>query len=338
MSGESGARGDDRGRPDQDRDGRLAGDTNRDGVQSTAADWTVIISTRNRRQLLRETVASILAGTVCPEELIVVDQSDRPDLELPGLFASARCVPRLDPSPQRGSSRGRNRGIALARTTWLAFVDDDVRVEADWLARLSAAARASGADTVVTGMVAEEMSGATDGFAPSSKQSPAEHVYDRPVRRADPLYAGNMATHVSVFDRLGTFDERLGPGTPFPAAEDNDLAYRLLRDGVRIRYCPDAVVHHRAWRPRSALPGLQWGYGVGQGAFLAKHAGLRERYGWGRFRRDVLARSARLPYRFARSPIVGWGEVTYLTGLACGFLGWKLGLGRRDPPTPPRPR
>src|SRR2546426_12540176 len=47
--------------------------------------------------------------------------------------------------------------------------------------------------------------------------------------------------------------------------------FRSLRAGVPIRYVPAMVVTHRSWRRGSEQVRLYRGYGIGQGAFYAKH-------------------------------------------------------------------
>jgi hypothetical protein len=88
----------------------------------------------------------------------------------------------------------------------------------------------------------------------------------------DVLFGNNMAIPARVMRRVGPFDERLGPGSPAPAAEDNDLGYRLLRAGIPIHYLPELVVVHRSWREASDQVDLFYDYGIGQGSFYGKHA------------------------------------------------------------------
>ena len=46
-----------------------------------------------------------------------------------------------------------------------------------------------------------------------------------------------------ALDRVGPFDERLGPGAS-GTSEDVDFARRLRREGFRIGYMREAVVYH----------------------------------------------------------------------------------------------
>jgi hypothetical protein len=69
---------------------------------------------------------------------------------------------------------------------------------------------------------------------------------------------------------LGGFDELMGGGARFEAAEDLDLFDRLFAAGHTGRYDPVAVAFHDQWRDRKALLRLDWRYGLGAGARLAK--------------------------------------------------------------------
>jgi glycosyltransferase involved in cell wall biosynthesis len=84
-----------------------------------------VIPTRNRPELVRRAVESVLAQTCRDFEIIVV--IDGPD---PATEAALREVmdPRLHvlPLPESlGGSDARNAGIAASRGEWVAFLDDD---------------------------------------------------------------------------------------------------------------------------------------------------------------------------------------------------------------------
>src|SRR5689334_25312086 len=91
---------------------------------------TLIICSRNRPQLLGETVESVLSGAEIPAEILIVDQSERPHPTL-GCYTPARpCALRYRWSHSRGLSRARNEGLAAARHDLVACLDDDMLVAA----------------------------------------------------------------------------------------------------------------------------------------------------------------------------------------------------------------
>ena len=283
---------------------------------------SVIIPSRNRPQLLFETVGSVLACDEAPAEIIIIDQSDEPNEQLRAL-RSERCEVRHVWSREPGVSRARNLGMRMARHAHLAFIDDDVQVRPDWLGALVRASESAGPDAVVSGRVLAERPASADGFVPSTIDSEEPAVYSGRIA-ADVLYTNNMIVQRALVDRVGEFDERLGGGARFPTAEDNDFAFRLLEAGFRIHYAPEAVVVHRAWRSgRDYLP-LRWSYARGQGAFYAKHANLHDRYMLWRFRHDAAQRGVRFFRYIVRDPRRAVGQVVHLAGLLSGFGEWLI--------------
>jgi len=141
-----------------------------------------------------------------------------------------------------------------------------------------------------------------------------------------------MATFRSLLQKVGGFDERLGAGSDFPAAEDNDLGFRLLETGSRIFYVPEAVVHHRAWRGKSEYLRMRWNYGLGKGGFYTKHLSLTDRYMLRRVGWDIWHRIVRLPRRIVAAPRQTVGDVVYIGGIVVGATRWLITQGRQKHP------
>ena len=104
---------------------------------------SAVIPTKDRAALLAETVRTLLAQTVAPEELIVVDQSATdegrravsalvqavPIARRPGLvYVWDRAI--------NGAAAARNAGLDLAHGEIVVFCDDDVAPEAVVVERL----------------------------------------------------------------------------------------------------------------------------------------------------------------------------------------------------------
>jgi GT2 family glycosyltransferase len=229
---------------------------------------SVLIATADRPALLAGCLESLAASAFTEVEVLVLDQSREVAAPpSPGAYAIRVRYVRC---PRRGKSAALNLGIREARAPWLAFTDDDCRVADDWLEVIDQAAEALGPGYALTGRV---VAGAPEGdtvTAPSLRESAREMTYRAPTFR-DVLFGNNMAIPAGLLRDTGCFDEALGPGTEAPAAEDNDLGYRLLRSGVPIRYLPSMTVTHRSWRRDAEQVTLYRGYGIGQGAFYGKH-------------------------------------------------------------------
>jgi GT2 family glycosyltransferase len=282
---------------------------------------SLIICSRNRPAFLVDLVASILAGETLPSEIIVVDDSDSRNETLLGMAASAGCELRYLWNRSTGLSRANNVGIRLARHDILVFTQDDVLVARDWLANLVGALLVAGPQTVVTGQVRPGVAERPGSFAPSTTREEKAVLYSGRIGK-DVLYLQNMAMRREVADALGDFDGDLGPGTAFPSAEDNDFAYRLLEAGYQILYAPQAVTTHRAWRTADDRLTVEWHYGLGQGAFYAKHMHWRDRYMVRRMARDIWQYAIRFPFRLCLRPRQAKADALFVGGLLVGAVQW----------------
>lgn len=288
---------------------------------------SVIICSRDRPRLLLETIESVLAGDEQPAEIVVVDQSATPNQALAGWLGQG-CPVRYVHSATRGLSRARNRAIEAASHEVIVIIDDDMFVERTWLGTLVRALQAEGPQVVVTGRVMpDEAAQAPGGFVPALVTGEQAARYRGRLRK-DVLAGGHMAAYRQTLEDVGGFDERLGAGSAFPAADDNDLGFRLLEKGYEIVYEPEAVVYHRAWRPRREYLPMRWRYGKGKGGFYAKHLPTSTRYALDRLVRDIGRRAVGFPGRLVRDARGAAGDVVYSLGVMSGVVQWSLGLRR----------
>jgi GT2 family glycosyltransferase len=282
-------------------------------------DVSLVIPSRGRPQMLLETVESVLQGDQLPEEIVVVDQSDTPHETLESLDAPHGCRLVYVHSRDRGLSRARNTGVRVARHDLLLFLDDDMFVDVEWLGVMAGELRRRGPRWIITGQVREVHGEGV--FAPSATVDVLPREY-RGRQLLDPLFAGNMGLHRSVVAWIGPFDERLGPGTDFPGAEDNDFGYRLLGAGGGIAYVPAAAVSHRAWRTEAEYLPLRRAYGRGQGGHYAKHLLSGDLYTAWRYLRILMYYGRRLPRRVRDEPARARGDLAYVSSLIMGSAAW----------------
>lgn len=292
---------------------------------------SLIIPTRNRPGLLADTLQSILNDAHVPGEIVIVDQSDQPNPEICLLVESAGVEIRYLHSDSVGLSRAKNAGMTAARHEVLVFTDDDMRAGAGWFAAMTEALRRVGRQAVVTGRVLPGVAEKPGGFVPATVLDEAPAVYAGRLNR-DVLASGNMALYSSLLSDVGGFDERLGAGTRLPAAEDNDLGFRLLESGCRIYYVPEAVLYHRAWRSSAEYLPLRWSYGLGKGGFYRKHMQRCDGHMLRRLVRDIGTRMMRFPVRLVTHPRRVAGDMAYACGVAAGLLRWPADLPARSRP------
>lgn len=297
--------------------------TLRDRTSEALPNTSLIICSRNRPQLLAETIQSVLDGTKLPTEIVVIDQSDQQHPGLATLQSECDCTVRYLWSQSVGAASARNAGITAARYDLLAFIDDDMIVAQNWYGALIRALEQAGPCSVVTGQVLPATDQQAGGFVPSTKEDQTPAVYEGRIGE-DVLYTGNMALYRSAITTIGLFDQRLGPGTAFPAAEDNDFGFRLLEAGYRILYVPQAVLYHLAWRSdRDYLP-LRWGYGVGRGGFYAKHLRWRDRHMLQRMIYDIMTHLLLFLRRVRGDRRRAYGDAVLTFGILFGAIRWLL--------------
>jgi glycosyltransferase involved in cell wall biosynthesis len=168
-----------------------------------------------------------------------------------------------------GTSRARNLGARAAVGDALAFVDDDVRVAPGWAASIRQCLDAHPDAAFFTGRItvpAHQRSAHRPVAVADHRQS----LEFRGVGAAVLGHGANLVVRRTAFDAVGGFDESFGPGARYRAAEDHDLFDRLLAAGFTGRYEPAIAAEHEQWRQRWALVRLEWAYGVGTGARLAR--------------------------------------------------------------------
>jgi GT2 family glycosyltransferase len=292
-------------------------------------DSSAIICSRNRPRLLGDCVHSVLNGEAVPTELIIVDDSDVANDSLAKLTTERGCDIRYYSGQTSSLSAAQNFAIRNAGHNVLVFAQDDVEVDTSWLETLIRALVAEGPRTIVTGQVQPGDPEAPEGFVSAAKVATERVVYSSPTAR-DVLYAMNMAMYRAAAEDIGPFDERLGPGTPFPASEDSDFAYRALTAGYSIVYEPGAVVRHRAWRGHEKYVRLRWGYGVARGGFYAKHLSRNDRYILRRLLRDLYDHLAPLPLLAIRDRRAASGHLALAGGIVFGVARWLAMARGRD--------
>ena len=279
---------------------------------------SLLISSCNRPAFLIDTIRSVLNGSTVPDEIVVVDQSDVPNEALSSMGMPDGVSLRYLMSDTIGLSRSRNIAFARASHSIVVVVDDDCLVAEDWLEVIVRALLAAGSNAVVTGRVVASEPGDGGRFAPSlhTSKQPAEF---RGRITTDPLATFNFALRASTYMAVGEFDPRIGPGTRFPAAEDNDYGYRLLRMGYTIVFDPSALVYHRAWRDEASYVALRYAYGRGQGAYYGKHLAAHDWYMLWKLIHAFIRRGKRMAEGGSRGVV---GELAWIAGWANGIVDW----------------
>ncbi|MCL4102640.1 Glycosyltransferase, GT2 family [Fibrobacter sp. UWH9] len=87
--------------------------------------FSVVITTKNRCQLLEKAIQSALSQTTGDLECIVVDDASTDDTQKIYAVDPRIVYVRIDAKDSRGGNYARNQGIARATGKFIAFLDDD---------------------------------------------------------------------------------------------------------------------------------------------------------------------------------------------------------------------
>jgi GT2 family glycosyltransferase len=248
---------------------------------------SVVVCTRDRSAILRRCLDRLRALTYPSLEIVVVDNAPSDD-STERVVADVRAVDnrfRYVREPRPGLSSARNRGLAEAGGAWVAYTDDDVDVDPQWVQGIVRGIRRRPDAGCVTGLVATaSITGDAERYFDaraaswSSRCEPQEFDL-RGTGAPNALYpyspgifgtGANFAFDRAMLVELGTFDEALGAGTPTRGGEDLDIFVRVLRAGRAIVYEPAAVVWHHHRADHEALLRQLYGYGTGLSAFVTK--------------------------------------------------------------------
>jgi glycosyltransferase involved in cell wall biosynthesis len=240
---------------------------------------TTILCTYNRCQSLTKALDS-LALSILPEttewDVLVVDNNSNDQTRAVVEDFHRRYLGRFHYlfEAHPGKSYALNAGIREARGEILAFLDDDVVVEPNWLQDLTSGlddgdwAGSGGRILPMRGFVPPRWLALEGPYNLAGALCAFCDPGDVPGELKEPPYGANMAFRKEMFERFGDFRTDLGPrpGSEM-RSEDTEFGRRLMAQGERLRYVPSAVVYHEVHASRVQKGFfLAWWFDFGRGA------------------------------------------------------------------------
>jgi len=230
----------------------------------TTVDVSVIVCTYNRSNLLERTLKSVAAqqvpGNIEWEVIVVDNASTDATPEVARRFADQYPNIRCVREERQGLSHARNRGIDEAAGALVCFVDDDVRLPTDYVARAHAAWK-NGSWGVAGGRAVADYEIPRPTWidrlprqmlnAPFGVHDRGEH--DFIIDDSDEIVpiGANMLIPRAVFEKIGKFDTELGrTGKSLRSGEDTEFYERARRAGLSIGYCGSCPLWHFVPRER----------------------------------------------------------------------------------------
>ena len=200
-------------------------------------NWSVsiVIPTFNGASRIGDCLAALVQQTQDrnAEILVVNDGSTDNTVDAVRQYSGVRLITQTNAGP----AAARNRGALEARGTIILFTDDDCVPTPDWL------------DAMLEPFEDTEVVGAKGVYRTCQKTLVARFVQieyeDRYRRMADVDCIDFIDTYSAAF-RRDRFLEMAGYDTSFPmaCAEDVELSYRMSARGWKMKFVPEAIVHH----------------------------------------------------------------------------------------------
>lgn len=230
---------------------------------------SVVIPTHDRPADLQLVIDALMAQEAdgISYEVIVVDNNSREETRAVVDRALARGTPvplRYVREPRQGVSYARNTGVRVARSSLIAFLDDDGVPVPSWVREIKRALDEHPEVDCIGGRVRAVWSTPPPSWLTPAQSGPIA-IQDRP----DPapcdrdhasacLLSANLACRREVFEQVGGFSPL------YPRNQDREFEMRAWRAGKRGLYLPIADVlvdvpphrltkaYHRKWQAVTA--------------------------------------------------------------------------------------
>lgn len=294
---------------------------------------TIAICTFNRGEMLQRVCDALAAQSASIDAfaLLIVDNASTDDTsqrirDIGRLFPNFTTVVEEVP----GLSHARNAAWKNCSTPWITYMDDDSRPEPQYVEALLKVIEADNCDIIAGRIMPWRLYSLPCWFLDEYE------TFNPPMSAggavSPKVYAcgGNMTIRCAWFAAVGGFSPDFGVrGSVVAFGEETELQMRILAQGGRLRFNPDAVVAHCAMPAKYTIPAqLRISYRSGKSTPVMY--GWRS---WGDFGRLLLKvpyrlglavsgsvrRLAQGSYRWQNAVIRVLGEVCFLAGM---FAGW----------------
>jgi glycosyltransferase involved in cell wall biosynthesis len=207
---------------------------------------SVVVPVYNGGTQFTQCLDALLASDFQDREIVVVDDNST---DASAEVARAFGVEVIRLASRRGPAAARNCGAAHARGQVILFVDADVVVRRDTLARVAAFFREQANVAALFGSYDDEP--AAENFVSQYKNLLHHFTHQRSSAQAATFWAGCGAVRREAFKAVGGFDESKYRG---PSIEDIELGHRLSRARFRITLDHELQVKHlKRWTLVSLL-------------------------------------------------------------------------------------
>lgn len=236
-------------------------------------DFSVVIPTYNRLDMLLRVLDALQKQVGAPSfETIVINDGSKDDTDR---VLRERTDITYRAQENSGPGRARNYGVTLAKGRFVIFIGDDTVPEPQFLAEHARTHREASNDPLVaclgyTGWPpGERVTAFMDYINDFGLQFGYQLIRDGEIVPFNFFYTSNISIDRELLAKH-PFD------TTFPSAawEDIELAYRMDRLGLKIRYNAKAVTRHHHPMTVDSFARRQYTVGKSGAIFYRKHPEL----------------------------------------------------------------
>jgi GT2 family glycosyltransferase len=214
-------------------------------MQSPKLTVSVIVPVHQDGDSFRRCVSSLVKATPQPEEVLLISDGAGDSIKILAAEFGYRCL--QNPSGN-GPAKARNFGASNARGDLLFFVDSDVVIRQDSVARVLSAFAEDPHTSAIIGSYDDEP--AEPNFLSQYKNLFHHYVHQNSNEEASTFWGACGAIRRQVFMESGGFDESYRR----PCIEDIEYGYRLRKSGHRIRLLKTLQCKHlKRWTVLSLL-------------------------------------------------------------------------------------
>jgi glycosyltransferase involved in cell wall biosynthesis len=195
---------------------------------------SVYIPAYNVAEFLPQSIESLQAQTLPPDEILVIDDGSRDNT--PEIAARYPKVTLIRHEKNRGLAAARNTAFKTARDELVASLDADCIADANWLASLAA----HFADPKITGVGGRLVEGVQRTVADRWRAAHMPQEWGpEPIREPKFLFGCNNLFRKSAVLEAGGYDEAMRTN-----GEDADISRRLRKRGGQLLYDSHARATH----------------------------------------------------------------------------------------------
>jgi hypothetical protein len=213
---------------------------------------------KNLGKLLEDCLESVLKTNYPNFEVLFVDNgsTDNSVEFIKRKFGRNRKLRIVQNGENFGFAEGNNRGIRNARGKYIALLNNDTKVEAEWLRELVKAIQSLEVGAAQSKLLKMDNPGLLDcaggfidyyGYVYERGRGQEAHKFNE----TDKIFfakAAGLIVKREVLERVGLFDPEM-----FMYYEGTDLCWRIWLSGYNVVFAPASIVYHASGSTTSTL-------------------------------------------------------------------------------------